>query len=380
MGVLFAAAVLLIGYAYVGYPFCLWVVASFRRRAPAVGGMALPPSATLLISAHNEEGIIGEKIENALSLDYPRESLEVLVVSDASDDRTDEIVKASAPRGVRLVRVEGRLGKSACLNRGVEAARGEVLVFSDANALYERQALRELVRPFGSADVGFVTGGTVYQAAGEEDLHLPVGLYASLEQSTKRLESELGSCVGADGAIFAIRSALWRPLEPHDLNDLVTPLGVVRRGARGVYQPLSRCVERTARSVGGEFNRQARITGRTLRALAGNRDLFNPLRHGLFAWELFSHKVCKLVVPFALILALASNLSLAPAGPLWRVILGLQLAGYAAGAAGLLRRGAAGGGGILGFPAVFLASSAAVLLGWLRFLQGETYTTWGTSR
>ena len=379
---LFWGSILLVAYAYAGYPLCLRVLHLFSgsRGKKPVPATAVLPSVTLLISAYNEEEVIGKKVDNALALDYLAGLLEVLVVSDGSTDRTDAIVAAQAARGVRLVRTGRRMGKSAGLNLGVSEAKGEILVFSDANSLYEPQAIRELVRPFADPAVGFVTGGTSYQAEGGSDVHRPVGLYARLEQATKRLESGIGSCVGADGAIFAVRRALWRPLEAYDLNDLVVPLGVVRQRRRGVYQPSARCMERTARSVGGEFARQVRITGRTLRALAGALDLLNPIAHGVFAWELFSHKVCKLLVPFALILALAANLLLVPAGRPWLALLALQFLGYAAGVLGLLRSGGPRGGGALSVPAVFLAASAAVLLGWVRFAQGETFTMWGTSR
>ena len=379
MRALFWGSLLLVGYAYLGYLACLWVLRRLRR-GPALGAASGElPRVTLLISAYNEEGVIGEKLKNSLSIDYPGGLLEIVVVSDASDDGTDEIARAFAPQGVRLVRTVERGGKSAGLNHGVAAATGEILVFSDANSLYERQSLRELVLPFGDPQVGFVTGGTSYRSDGDEGLQRPVSLYASLEQRTKLLESAVGSCVGADGAMFAVRRGFWRPLRPQDLNDLVVPLEVVRRGLRGVYQPGARCLERTAKSVGGEFNRQVRITGRTLRALVGSLDLLNPVRHGLFAWELLSHKWCKLLVPFALVVALAANLALAPGGWPWTALLALQVAAYAAGGVGLLFQ-QGGRGGPLSLPAVFLASSAAILLGWLRFLQGETYTTWSTSR
>lgn len=379
MRALFWGSLLLVGYAYLGYPACLWVLQRLRRVPALEAASGDLPRVTLLISAYNEEGVIAEKLENSLSLEYQRELLEILVVSDASDDGTDETARSFAPRGVGLVRTVERGGKSAGLNHGVAAATGEILVFSDANSLYGRQALQELVRPFADPRIGFVTGGTSYRSEGGEGLHRPVGLYASLEQRTKVLESAIGSCVGADGAMFAVRRGLWRPLRAQDLNDLVVPLEVVRRGLRGVYAPGAHCLERTARSVGGEFNRQVRITGRTLRALAGSLDLLNPFRHGLFAWELLSHKWCKLLVPFALVAALATNLALAPGGWPWTALLALQAAGYAAGGAGLLLQ-RSGCGGLLSLPAVFLASSAAILLGWLRFLQGETYTTWSTSR
>ena len=197
-------------------------------------------------------------------LEYPRQLLEIVVISDGSTDRTNEIVQSYADRGVQLRVFEGRIGKTACLNRVVPEANGDVIVFSDANALYEKDAVRDLAANFSDPTIGFVTGSTRYAVMPGAGEAATVGLYAALEQFTKKAESRIGSCVGADGAIFAIRKHLYPPLGEADINDLVIPLTIVRRGYRGVLEPAAFCIEPTAGDARGEFRRQVRITSRSL--------------------------------------------------------------------------------------------------------------------
>ena len=302
------------------------------------------------------------------------------MVSDGSGDRTCEIVLGFAHRGVVLRHYEGRIGKTACLNRALPMARGSVVVFSDANSAYERGALRALVRPFEDLSVGFVTGWTRYGSGEDGSASGSLGLYAKLELATKALESCLGSCVGADGAIFAIRKALYQPLRDYDINDLVIPLSINRQGYRGVLQREAVCVEKDAGGAKGEFQRQVRITNRTLRAIMNYRQLLNPFRFGWLSFEIFSHKLCRFLVPLFLMVALASNLLLAERGGLFLAALVAQGVFYiAAGGATLLSNT-----GFLSQLAEtarsFVVVNAAIALAWIKYFQGETYTTWSPTK
>jgi cellulose synthase/poly-beta-1,6-N-acetylglucosamine synthase-like glycosyltransferase len=373
----FWVSLLTIVYAYVGYPAVLWLlsrcrVSAARHRAEKATGLR---PVTLIVSAFNEEQVIGQKIENALSLDYPQALLEIVVVSDGSTDRTCEIVLGFAHRGVVLRHYEGRIGKTACLNRALPMATGSIVVFSDANSAYEKDALRALLRPFEDRSAGFVTGWTRYGSASNS-----LGMYSKLELLTKELESRLGSCIGADGAIFAIRKELYTPLKDYDINDLVIPLSINRQGYRGILQREAVCVEKDAGSAKGEFQRQVRITTRTLRAIMNNRELLNPFRFGSLSFALFSHKLCRFLVPLFLIAAAISNLLLAERGGFFLAALLGQGAFYvAAGAATLLSKG-----GFLSHVAEtarsFVVVNVAIALAWIRYLQGETYTTWSPTR
>jgi cellulose synthase/poly-beta-1,6-N-acetylglucosamine synthase-like glycosyltransferase len=381
----FWVSLLAIAYAYVGYPAVLWLLSRSRRsRVPAAGdggekSPGLSP-VTLIVSAFNEEQVIGHKIENALSLDYPQALLEVVVVSDGSSDRTCEIVLGFADRGVVLRHYEGRIGKTACLNRALPMATGSIVVFSDANSAYERGALRALLRPFEDRTVGFVTGWTRYGSAEDRPVAGSLGIYSKLELVTKELESGLGSCIGADGAIFAIRKELYTPLRDYDINDLVIPLSINRQGYRGVLQREAVCVEKDAGSAKEEFQRQVRITSRTLRAIMNYRQLLNPFRFGLLSFELFSHKLCRFLVPAFLITALASNLLLMERGGFFLAALIAQGAFYVAAAAATLLSKT----GFLAHAAEtarsFVVVNAAIALAWIKYFQGETYTTWSPTK
>lgn len=379
---IFWVSLLAISYAYVGYPAVLWLVSRFGRLSERRGtgqGRHLP-SVTMIVSAYDEEGVIGEKIENTLSLDYPRELLEIIVVSDGSSDRTGEIVLEFATKGVVLRHYEGRIGKTACLNRALPLAAGGIVVFSDANSTYEKGALRALLHPFQDSSVGFVTGWTRYGSGEDMSAVDSLGIYSRLELATKELESRLGSCVGADGAIFAIRKELYLPLKDYDINDFVIPLSINERGYRGVLQREAICFEKDAGGAKGEFRRQVRITSRTIRAIMNYRQLLNPFRFGLLSFELFSHKVCKFLVPLFMVALFVSSLLLAERGGFFLMALIAQGVFYfVAGAAPLVSKK-----GLLSRMAetarVFVVVNAAIALAWVKYFQGETYTTWSPTK
>ena len=378
----FWVSLLVIAYAYVGYPGVLWILSRFGR-LPMKGergqGAPLPP-VTMIVSAFNEEKVLREKLENALSLDYPRDLLEIVVASDGSSDRTCEIAVEFADRGVVLRHYEGRIGKTACLNQALPLATGHIIVFSDANSVYEPGALRALVLPFRDNTVGFVTGWTRYGSGEDGSTADSLGIYSRLELLTKELESHLASCIGADGAIFAIRKELYLPLKSYDINDFVIPLSINQQGYRGILRPDAICFEKDAGSPKGEFHRQVRITSRTIRAIMNYRQLLNPFKFGLLSFELFSHKVCRFLVPVFLLALLASSLLLAEREGFYLAALIGQVVFYVgAGAAafvsstGLLSR-------IADTARTFVVVNAAIALAWIKYFQGETFTTWSPTK
>jgi cellulose synthase/poly-beta-1,6-N-acetylglucosamine synthase-like glycosyltransferase len=378
---LFWSALGAIFFAFCGYPLLLALVAPLagQRRKEGAAGPAAWPTATLLISAYNEEAVLAARLENGLALDYPEDKLAILVISDASTDSTDELARASAAGNGRvgLLRQPERRGKSAALNAAVAAATGEIVIFSDANSLYDRHALRELIRPFADPRVGLVTGRTRYLAAGGDGSRESISLYSRLELWTKRNESRIGSCVGADGAIFACRRELYRPLAADDINDLVLPLQVAAQGWRVVLAEGAFCLEEGSRSD-GEYQRQVRIATRTLRALMRHKGLFSPVRRPWFAFQVVSHKLLKLMLPFFMLLALLANLILAGAGlSFYPALLILQGGGYALAAWGRLTGGRGKGSGA---AYNLCLVSVAFLVGWSKWLRGETFTTWSPER
>ena len=311
------AAALLICYVYAGYPTLLWIIARFRHRP--VYREDITPWLTLIISAYNEAGVIGAKLQNALSLDYPTQQFEILVVSDASTDETDGIVESFAARGVKLLRMGARQGKTAGLNTAVQHARGEIIVFSDANILYRKNAIRRLVRNFADASVGCVTGNSCYSSDYQSPAHVQENTYWQYEQTIRHLESQVGSTVGGDGAIFAIRKALYNVL-PHDaINDLVIPLQIVARGYRAIFEPSAVGFEPSVGNFSGEFRRKRRIVNRSWRGILTVPQVLDPRAVGIFAWEIWSHKVLRwLTLPIVLIGALGCIFAF-PAGLIYQI-------------------------------------------------------------
>ncbi len=290
---IFWLAVFLVAYPYVIYPVLLRVLA--RHRRPEVVCQAELPRISLIISAHDEHAVIGAKLANTQALDYPPEKLDIIVVSDASLDGTDEIVHEAEieDHRIRLLRLNERRGKSAGLNQAVAAARGELVVFSDANALYDRNALRELARCFADPSVGYVVGAAFYSDAGGSRAAENEGLYWRLELSLKRLESDYYSVVGGDGAIYAIRRALFRPLRDDDISDFVNPLQIIAAGFKGRFTDWAFCHEAAGETFAQEFGRKRRIVNRSWRAVRRYARLLSWRRHGRFLFMLISHKVIR---------------------------------------------------------------------------------------
>jgi cellulose synthase/poly-beta-1,6-N-acetylglucosamine synthase-like glycosyltransferase len=297
-------------YVLVGYPLVLRVIVWLRGARPIRRGGALP-RVTLFISAFNEAASIREKLSNALALDYPRDLLEIVVVSDASDDGTDEIVREFEPEGVKLHRQAERRGKTAGLNAAVPKASGEIIAFSDANAMYEPDALRMLVRNFSDPDVGCVTGEARYLKRGESAAERGERAYWDYEISIKRLETAIGSMVGGDGAIYAIRAALWRELPIDAINDFLNPLQIVAAGWRAVYEPAAVCYEEAAGSARREYFRRVRIVSRSWRAIFQEPAVLNPFRVGFFSLSVVSHKMLRWMSGVFLLLCIIAPLGLA---------------------------------------------------------------------
>ncbi len=293
-------------YTYAGYPFLLALLARIFPR-PQLQKPPTTPLVTLLIAAYNEQAIIAEKIENSLALDYPPDRLQILVAADGSDDRTPDIVQTYAERGVELSYSPPRRGKMAAINRAMSRVRGEIVVFSDANNMYEANVIRELVAPFADPTVGGVTGVKSI-IRGDGALGESEGLYWKYESFIKTQETQLGCSTGAPGEIFAIRRDLFEPPPDKIINDdFYMAMRLVQRGYRIIYNPQARSWERVSLSAEDEINRRARIIAGRYQAIALAPSLL-PLQHPLIVWQVVSHKFLRPLVPFAMAGALLANL------------------------------------------------------------------------
>ncbi|HEY9051911.1 MAG TPA: glycosyltransferase [Gammaproteobacteria bacterium] len=372
--IVFFVLVFLILYSYAVYPLILKILAILiNRKVPYHENS---PSISIIISVYNEENVIRKKLENALQLEYPKSLKEILVVSDCSNDNTDSIVKEYADKGVVLMASRERRGKTAGLNDAVARASGEIIVFTDADAMFYPGALKRMTGLLANKMVGLVTGSTQYVSEEEGEMVETSSIYTKLEKFIKYQESQINSCVGADGAIFAMKKYLYKSLKDDDINDLVIPLKVVRQGYRVILDNELVCVEEPSSSSSNEFNRQIRITNRTLRGIFRHFDLFNIFKFPFFSFELLSHKLIRLSVPFYLLLLLPLNIILLPDSIFYALIMIGQIVFYLMAFIGYFSVDSTG---LMAKSTVFyhfVMVQIAVLLGWVNYLLGNKQVTW----
>ncbi|MGH2569603.1 MAG: glycosyltransferase family 2 protein [bacterium] len=377
---LFWATALLLAWVYAGFGLFAGLWGAVRRRRVAVADVTPPVS--LIIAAYNETRGIRDKLENSLALDYPRELLEILVGSDGSDDGTDAIVAEYAARGVKL-RSFPRRGKIHVLHDLVAEARGEILLFSDANTLWESSAVRMLVRNFADRNVGGVCGNQKYRTEGGADSSgKGESLYWRYDKWLKAMQSATGSIVSADGAIYAIRRELYKkPPSAAVTDDFAISTAVVEAGKRLVFEAEAIGWEYPTGRAGDEFGRRVRLMNRGLNGVWLRRRLLDPSRYGFYALLLFSHKVLRRLAPVFLIVLLVTGLVLAPRGSFWFACGAAQAAVYVLGGLGfLLRRSAAGGSRILSTPFYFCLANAAAFVALVEFLRGRRIERWQPKR
>ena len=313
-------------YVYIGYPlFCL-LLGFFKNRK--ILQSSVSPQVTLIIAAFNEEAFIERTLRNKLDLDYPQKKLQIIVVSDGSTDRTDEIVHRFEGEGVHLIRQEPRTGKTAAINLAVKNATGEILVFSDANSIYDRKALKKLVGNFYDPTVGYVTGKMIYTNKEGTPIGDGCSSYMRYENALRRSESRIGSIVGVDGGIDAVRRSLFEPMRADQLPDFILPLKVVQQGYRVVYEPNAILKEESLHTDSDEYRMRVRVTLRALWAIRDMQDLLSVKRHGLFAIQLWSHKVLRYLGFIFLITLFITNLLLFGRHPLYSGFFILQVVGY----------------------------------------------------
>ena len=374
----FWAALFLVVYTYLIYPVLLWLLA-VGRKVPEYAPLGEWPAASLIIAAHNEEAVLRAKLENALAMDYPAERLDIIVVSDASTDGTDRIAAEFAERGVRLHRQAVRGGKTEAQNAGVRLARGQFLAFSDANSMYAPNALKRLLAPFADERVGCVCGELQYANPDDQGAGKGEGLYWRYEQFLKHRESLLSSALGANGAIYALRRELFVELRGDIISDFVAPLYAWQRGFRIAYEPTAVATEYSSVRFGDELRRRRRIVSRSLYGLWTAASVLNPFAHFFFAFQMFSHKVLRWLVPVWLLAVLAVNIALA-ASEYYGFLLALQVAFYGLAALGLLLPERLGRYWLFYVPAYFTATNWGTLLGLLSFLTGRRHRVWQPAR
>ena len=366
---------LLLVHTYFIYPAILTVVSKISK-AESNDLPSELPTVTLVIAAYNEEDVIEEKIKNSLNLSYPDEKLEIVVFSDESSDRTDELVKSYADEGVELIRVEGRVGKTECQNIVAEQTDTEILVFSDANSLYDSSAVLELIRDF-EPGTGCVVGELRYRSGGVKG----ESTYWRYERYLKQLESIFGSTVTANGSIYAVRKSAYVPLPREAISDFAEPLALVRQGWRVTYSSNAVAWEQTGDSVTSELSRRTRIGTRSWNTLADNTSLLDPIRYPLFSFKLVSHKLLRWLSPVFMLIVLVSSsvLALLILTPLYLLLLGFQIMFYSCAVVGALgNRFGHQMPAMFHVPYYFVISNYGMARALSNFVHHQNIVTWET--
>jgi len=362
-------------YVYVGYPLMLLVLRVFRRRG--VSKRPIHPPITFVITAYNEERRIAAKLQNTLQQSYPPLQLQILVASDCSNDGTDEIVRRFGDRGISLIRASERRGKEAAQKLAVQAAKGDILVFSDVATMLEPNALANIVENFADPSVGCVSSedrflerdGTV---SGE-------GAYIRYEMFLRRLETEVNTVVGLSGSFFAARREVCAEWADNLQSDFNTLLNSIKIGMRGISDPASIGYYENIRDERKEFDRKVRTVLRGLSVFMASWRMVNPVRYGLFSWQLLSHKLCRWLVPFALIVALFSNALLASESTFYRLTFLVQIMFYSIALTSLMMK-MSSNSSYFKIPEFFVLVNWSILIAWYRYFRGDRVVAWEPSK
>ena len=374
--VAFFASLGLLGYSYVGYPMVLWLLSLFRGEKTAVDSEpAVWPNVSIVIAAHNEELVIGRRIENLLALDYPPEHLHILIGSDGSTDRTSEIVRLYRRPRIAFHDFALQRGKAQVLNDLVALAPGKYVVFTDANTFFEPSAVKELIRGFRLAPSACAVVGKLEFRTAEGTVN-PDSFYWRYETVLKTLESRFGTVLGANGAIYAIKRAWFRALPAGTIVDdfLIPMLMRLERGGAVIFRPAAKAWEMVPETVRDEFRRRVRIGAGDAHALRHTWRLLLP-NQGMLAVSYWSHKIVRWMGPVLLLTAFVANLWLADR-PWGRVLLIAQVAVYALGLAALWLRSVPVIGRLATGVWYFMVLNAALLIGTLKYLSGRAAPIW----
>ena len=377
MEILFWLAAVLTFYTFFLYPvFLSLFVRLLPKREPEP--LRYPdepewPRISLIIAAHNEEKVIEKKLLNTAEIDYPHGRLEVIVVSDNSTDGTNELVRKYEHKGVILVEVDRRRGKTFAQNQAVRMATGGILVFSDANSIWEKDALQRLAKCFDNPKTGYACGRLKYINE-ETGSGFSEGLYWKYELYLRFLESRLFSVTAGNGAIYAVRASDYFEIDDLYSHDLELPHEMVVRGKLALYEPAAVACEKATQKVEEEYTRKVRMLSRTWRRILTGPSLYNPFKYGpVYSWMMFSHRLLRYLVPFFQVIIFSASWFLKCVSPVYIIAFTIQLAFYALAVAGkvfnLKNR-------LFFVPYYFCMFNLASLVGLFKALSGNVSPVW----
>ncbi len=375
MAILFWLSVAFMAYTTVGYPLLLAVIGSLRRRFQQRADIR--PRVSLIIPCYNEGETLRRKISNSLQLTYPKDQLEIIVVSDGSQDSPGDIVRQFSDPVLKFLELPERRGKHHAQMIARDASTGEILVFSDASVQLDPDALEKIVSNFADPSVGCVSSED--DVVSEGSTGVGERIYVRVEMWLRRMEASAGSLVGVSGSFFAARRSLCEGWHPAQSSDFFIPLHCVQQGLRTVVDPDSRGHYGVTRRERAELYRKVRTIVHGLDVFFTHLELSNPVRYGFFAVELVSHKLFRWLVPFAALTLFTSNAVLWQVATLYRVTFIAQAVLYAGGTLALLF-GKLAPLKPLRVAGFFLLANAATLIAWLKFSTGERFVTWQPTR
>ena len=371
----FAGSVLLVFHAYLGYPLTLAAIGLFRRKSVRKG--KYEPRITLIITAYNEEKRIGRKIENTLALRYPKEKFQVLIASDGSTDRTNDIARGFGAEGIELLLLPERKGKENAQKEAVRAANGDILVFTDVATMLEPCGIERIVSDFADPSVGCVSSED--RLIGEDGKPSGEGFYVRYEMWLRRLESAVNSLIGLSGSFFAARKAVCADFSGDMQSDFRTLLSCASMGLRGVSDPEVLGFYRDISDRSREFDRKVRTVLRGLTVFFQHVEFLNVFRYGLFSYQYFCHKLLRWLVPLFLGIAFLANLLLVTNSPLYFGLFLLQLSFYGVAVWGWKRAGDAACRNMVKIPAYFVTVNASIAVAWWRYLRRQRIVMWTPS-
>jgi biofilm PGA synthesis N-glycosyltransferase PgaC len=379
---IFYVACGLVFYNYAGYAVIVFILNKITgSKQKAEDDAAFRPTVAFIVAAYNEQDVIKQKIVNSLELDYPRDRIEFLFVTDGSTDRTNDLITQSP--GIRLLHRPERNGKSAALNRAVAEANQEIIIASDANTLLNKDAIKNIIRHYRSAKTGGVAGEKKVLTAGEatEDVGAGEGLYWKYESALKKLDADFYSVVGAAGELFSIRRELYEPL-PHNviLDDFVLSLRVTQKGYRFRYEPDAYAMELPSFSMKDEKKRKVRIAAGGFQAIGMLSSLFAFWRYPRLSFLYISHRVLRWTLsPIGLIIALIANAFLIQAGTGYLALFTAQAGFYVLAALAALSP-ALRKNKVAKLAYYFTFMNVSVILGFFRFIRGSQSASWEKAR
>ena len=377
MEAIFWIIILLVIYTYAGYPLSVIFLSLFAKKEVKKG--FCEPTVTVLITAYNEENNIASKLEDTLSLEYPKEKMEIVVASDGSNDKTEEIVRDYQSKGVRLIRVEGRVGKTETQNQAVKQAKGEIIIFSDATTKYDKSAIRKIVRNYHDPSVGAVSGRYEYYNPNGAPTGMGTILFWKYENFIKSRQTKIRTITGCCGCIYSVKKSLYEPLPANIISDLVEPLKILEKGYRIAFEPEAVAYEATEKKAADEFSMRVRVITRGMNGLLFVKNLFNPWKYNFVAFQLFSHKVLRWSIPFLMMGLLISNAFLLEHF-FYRITFFLQVIFYAAAIFGWIWSQRGKKIKMLSIPFYFCLVNLASAIALGNIVKGRKMVTWETIR